>query len=301
MMTLHKKILRKLDHLLHPAKGEMLMLHRVTDNGSKLQHNRQFEITSEMLEEAILNYQSKGYMFVSVDDVVSMLKTKRFPNKHFVCFTLDDGYKDNLLKAAPIFRKYNVPFCIYVATSFVTGDVALWWYILEDIIMENEQLSLADGREFSCPTAEEKNNVFSLLHDEILENAHPRVFFDSLFLNYSYVWRQKAESLALNIAELQELAKDSLCTIGAHTVSHVNLVSISAKVKQKELANCKELLSSWIGQEVAHLSYPYGASDEECATIAGQVGFSSAAQAWGGSVRSNSNLFALPRNNMFRL
>lgn len=294
-MVLYNKILRKIDHLLHPAKGEVLMLHRVTSNGSVLEHNRQFEIYPDCLEKTILGYQAKGYLFVSIDDVVSMLKNRHFPEKYFVCFTLDDGYKDNLLEAAPIFRKYNVPYCIYVAASFVARDVALWWYILEDIIMENEQLLLADGRDFSCFTMAEKNRAFSILHDEILEEAHPKGRFDFLFRNYSYDWRQKAAQLALNMLDLQELAKDPLCTIGAHTVNHVNLVSLSTQEKQKELAISKELLSSWIGHEVIHFSYPYGAYDEECATIARQIGFSSSSQAWGGSVRRSSCVMHIPR------
>lgn len=294
-MALNMKILRKLDHLIHPAKGEVLMLHRVTDNGSKLKHNRQFEITPSTLKKAIQDYKSNDYLFVSIDDVVSMLKLGHFPNKPFVCFTLDDGYKDNLLEAAPIFRKYNVPFCIYVATNFVTGDVALWWYILEDVIMENEQLLLADDRVFSCRTMEEKNKVFSILHDEILEKNLQKEYFDSLFCSYSYDWMQKAEQLALNILELHELAVDPLCTIGAHTVNHVNLVSLSTHEKQKELANSKELLSSWIGHEVVHFSYPYGAYDEECSTIARLLGFSSSTLAWGGSVRKNTDLMSIPR------
>ena len=294
-MALYMKILRKLDHLFHPAKGEVLMLHRVTGHGSKLEHNCQFEITPQALERMILDYQSKDYLFVSIDAVVSMLKNRHFPEKQFVCFTLDDGYKDNLLEAAPIFRKYSVPFCIYVATNFVTGDIALWWYILEDVIMENKQLLLADGRNLPCFTMSEKNRAFSILHDELHDEAHPKGRFDFLFRNYSYDWRQKAEQLALNILELHELAVDPLCTIGAHTVNHVNLVSLSTHEKQKELANSKELLSSWIGHEVVHFSYPYGAYDEECSTIARLLGFSSSTLAWGGSVRKNTDLMSIPR------
>ena len=294
-MALNMKILRKLDHLLHPAKGEVVMLHRVTGHGSKLEHNCQFEITPQALERMILDYQSKDYLFVSIDAVVSMLKNRHFPEKQFVCFTLDDGYKDNLLEAAPIFRKYNVPYCIYVAASFVARDVALWWYILEDIIMENEQLLLADGRDLSCFTMAEKNRAFSILHDELLDEAHPKERFDFLFRNYSYDWRQKSEQLALNRSELQELANDTLCTIGAHTVNHVNLLSVSAEVKQREIGNSKEDLSSWIGREIMHFSYPYGAFDEKCISIVEQLGYASATQAWGGSVRSNNSCLSIPR------
>ena len=289
------KICRKIDHLFHPAKGEVLMLQRVTSNGTILEHNRQFELRPDCLEKMILDYQAKGFLFVSIDDVVSMLNTKRFPNKHFVCFTLDDGYKDNLLEAAPIFHKYNVPFCIYIATSFVTGDVALWWYILEDLIVENDKLTLTDGRVFPCSTMEEKNKVFTILHDEIIVRNSQKEYFDSLFFNYTYDWRQKAEPLTLNMAELQELAKDSFCTIGAHTINHVNLSQLSFREKLEEIVTCHTLLSALTGQEINHFSYPYGAYDEECISIVEQTGFSSAVMAHGGSVRENSDIMSVPR------
>ena len=294
-MVLYNKILRKIDHLLHPAKGEVLMLHRVTSNGSVLEHNRQFEIYPDCLEKTILGHQAKGYLFVSIDDVVSMIKTKRFPNRPFVCFTLDDGYKDNLFEAAPIFRKYNVPYCVYVATSFVTGDVALWWYILEDLIVKNDTLTLTDGRVFSCSTLGEKNKFFTILHDEIIVRKSQKEYFDSLFSNYTYDWRQKAESLVLNMAELQELAKDPLCTIGAHTVNHVNLSQLSYREKQEEIVSSRTLLSAWTGQAISHFSYPYGAYDDECIFIVEQTGFSSAVMAHRGSVRENSDIMSVPR------
>lgn len=36
-----------------------------------------------------------------------------------VAVTFDDGYRDNLYVAAPILEKYNLPFTIFVSTSFV--------------------------------------------------------------------------------------------------------------------------------------------------------------------------------------
>lgn len=33
-------------------------------------------------------------------------------------FTMDDGYKDNYTNALPIFKKYNVPYTIFVTTNF---------------------------------------------------------------------------------------------------------------------------------------------------------------------------------------
>ena len=296
MISLNR-IVRKFDHMLHPSKGVVLMLHRVTNDRSQLKQNRQIEITPAFLEKTILQYQSSGHVFVSMDAVAEMLRNQSFPSKPFVCVTFDDGYKDNLTVAAPIFRKYNVPYCIYVTTSFIDNSAILWWYVLEDIINSNSFIRLSDGRSFNCATLEEKNQTFQVLHDMIIFADTPsiRTYFEILFRAYDFDFEKKATELTLNIRDLKDLSKDSLCTIGAHTVSHPNLSLLSPTQKQTEIYTCKKLLSMWSGQEVVHFSYPYGIYDEECMSIVSNCHYFSSAIAYGGAVRSNSQLMALPR------
>ena len=71
--------------------GEILMLHRVVENRSVLEANRQMEITPELLEKTILDYQSKGYRFISLDEVHEIVSTQKRLKQKFVCFTFDDG------------------------------------------------------------------------------------------------------------------------------------------------------------------------------------------------------------------
>ena len=56
--------------------------------------------------------------------------------------TFDDGYRDNLEFAYPILKQYEVPFAIYVATSFADRVGEMWWLALEAVIARNPMISL---------------------------------------------------------------------------------------------------------------------------------------------------------------
>lgn len=115
-----KKIRRYWFNLLHPAIGEVWQLHRVTDEHSVQARVRDYEITPARLESLIIEYQSKGYEFISIAEVAERMCGKR--GKKFIAVTLDDGYANNYEVAYPIFMKYHVPFCIYVCKGMITDE-----------------------------------------------------------------------------------------------------------------------------------------------------------------------------------
>ena len=115
-----KKIKRYWFQLTHPLVGEVWQLHRVTDEHSVQMRVRDYEITPTRLESLIVEYQNKGYEFISIAEVAERMRGKQ--GKKFVCVTLDDGYADNYEVAYPIFKKYKVPFCIYICRRMITGE-----------------------------------------------------------------------------------------------------------------------------------------------------------------------------------
>ena len=115
-----KKIRKYWYKLTHPELGEVWQLHRVTDKQSVQERMRPYEITPKRLETLIEEYHDKGYEFVSIVKVTERMKGKK--GKKFVAITLDDGYADNYEIAYPIFKKHNIPFCIYVCRGMVTGE-----------------------------------------------------------------------------------------------------------------------------------------------------------------------------------
>lgn len=99
----------------------------------------------------------------------------------------------------------------------------------------------------------------------------------------------------LSANQLRQLAAEPLCTIGAHTVTHPHLSQIPSDEKMKEIIDSKRRLEEIMQSPVCHFAYPHGDFDAECEEIAHMAGFHTAVMAWGGGVRSNNNILALPR------
>jgi peptidoglycan/xylan/chitin deacetylase (PgdA/CDA1 family) len=282
-----QKIKRKIYKLFHPPVGEILMLHRVVENRSLLDVNRQMEITPQFLEKTLQIYQRKGYQFVSLDEVHEIVSKQMRPKQKFVCFTFDDGYADNYELAYPIFKKYNCPFVIYVTTDFPDGKAAMWWYVLEVILKENDTLVLGDGTNLPALTIEEKNEAFDNVRSKVFnaKGEDMERFVGQLLNKYTFSFSTLAERLALSWDQIEELSFNPLCTIGSHTVTHSPLTNLSTKELEKELRGSKSMIEKHINKLVVHFAYPYGIYNQKVTEFVKKAGYKTATLANGGKVR----------------
>ena len=93
--------------------------------------------------------------------------TQQDLRRRFVCITIDDGYRDTLRFAYPILKKHQVPFAVYIPTSFPDRLGELWWLALEAVVARNKRVRLLiDGKEqgFECASIAEKRHLFEQLY-----------------------------------------------------------------------------------------------------------------------------------------
>lgn len=109
------------------------------------------------------------------------------------------------------------------------------------------------------------------------------------------MWWYDGKQLGLHTESLKVLDAEPLCTIGAHTVSHPRLDTLSVDEQRKEMVDAKEALEEWLGHSVDHFSYPHGAYNEDTLAIVHDCKFHSALMAWGGTVRRGADQFLLHR------
>lgn len=247
------------------GKGLIFMLHRVLPEAQRNAYslNKDLAITPEKLEEFILYFKLKGFVFISLDELSDWLENKNKIKRKFICLTFDDGYKDNLVFGLPVLKKYNVPATIYVTNCFPDGNAILWWYLFEDYVKINRQLQLTSSivnyeffwnneheayAQFGSISNAIKSIPFIELHD-VLKTAFK--------LNDLELTAQvKSESLTWE--EVKNLSNEPLITIGAHTKNHVALKQQNKELVEQELRNSKLELESKIGKKVMHFAFPYG-------------------------------------------
>ena len=287
--------------------GAILMLHHVRPpRHDRFQPNHLLEVTPQYFERVIRRLSRSRVDLISLDEMHRRMTTGDFPRRRFVCVTFDDGYRDNHEFAYPVLKKYEVPFAIYVATSFADRIGELWWLALEAVVARNSRVTLLLGggeQGFDCATVAEKRDLFDELYRYVRSlptEEQLRVFVRDLCARYHVDIAEFCNDLCMNWNELTTLAADPLVTIGAHTVNHVMLAKVPERMARSEMAMSRSVIEASLGKRPDHLSYPVG--DKTSAgprefKIAAELGFKTAVTTRPGVLfpEHRDHLLALPR------
>jgi peptidoglycan/xylan/chitin deacetylase (PgdA/CDA1 family) len=285
--------------------GAVFMLHHVTPEPQRpFEPNRILRITPQFLERAIHVALDSGFDIISLDEAHFRLVEGLF-ERPFACFTFDDGYRDNLVHAYPIFKRYNLPFAIYVPGAFPDGDGDLWWLTLQSVIDKGDRLKLKMGgevREFDCATPVAKDSAFEEIYwwlRTISENE-ARAIVHELCQSARIDWREPGRTLPMTWEEIRNLAADKLVTIGSHTRQHFALAKLTESEARQEIELGTDRITRELGKRPEHLSYPYGSADAAGARefrIAKELGYKTAVTTRKGLIHAEhgEHLTALPR------
>ena len=243
--------------------GAILCLHRVDRiDSNRLWINEELKVSPAYLENLIVKYLTHHIDVISLDD--ALVRIADGSGKPFVCFTFDDGYKDNYQNAYPIFKKYNLPFCINLSTSFPEKTAILFWDILEEIILHNSAITLNDGTTYHCDTKELKEKTFVSIRDRIfkLPVSSFGISLKEMLSNYKFDLYEPVRKQALDWSEIIKMKESGLCTFGNHTHSHLSVLDATDVDMIKDISLCNELYTKNVGDELRYFCYPYGRYDE---------------------------------------
>ena len=298
------------DRLLAPALrglGVIFMLHHVlpaTAAKRGFAPNAELEVTPEFLDAVIGHMSRKGYRLASLDEAVEVVKRGRVEQPVAV-FTLDDGYRDNYVHAWPVFRAHGCPFTIFVAPAITDGISELWWKTLEHVVARSaavDSRNLLAGEVIRLSSDADRHAAWQRLYRAMraLDPQSQARAIRALAIAHGVDTGLLCRSLAMDWNDIRTLARDPLCSIGAHTVHHFALAKLDAGAAMQEAVASRDRIAAEIGRRPTTFAYPYGDASS-CGPrdfrLIANAGFAAAVTTRKGLLKAHhaSGLTALPR------
>lgn len=285
--------------------GLIFMLHQVSgEKRGEFAPNRGLMVTPGYLDTVLRDVKEAGLDIISLDEAHARI-TEGDTTNRFACFTLDDGYRDNLEIAFPVFAKHKAPFTIYIPSDYPEGRGEIWWLALEQVIESNDEIQFNSGREtclLPAKTVTEKNAAFELIYYHLcgLDADTHREQIAELCETHGVDMAKQCRDLIMTWDEIRKLAADPLVTIGAHTVGHQALARLSRNRARDEMKLGADRIKKELGSWPEHFSYPYGDASSAGPRefeIAKELGFKTAVTTRKGIVfpEHAEHMMALPR------
>lgn len=245
------------------GRGAIFMLHSVSPEAPPaFDPNGILRVTPAFLEEAILAVRRMGHDIVSLDEAARRLADPA-PSRPFACFTLDDGYRDNLVHAYPVFKRHDAPFAIYIATDYADGAGDLWWIVLENAIRKADHIAVTiagEARRFVTDNPASKSAAFQALYWPLrsLPEVQMRAIVQQIAADAGYDPSSLCRDLILSWDEIRTLAQDPLVTFGAHTKGHLALAKLPTDEAREEIRQSMARIERELGRPCRHFAFPYG-------------------------------------------
>jgi peptidoglycan/xylan/chitin deacetylase (PgdA/CDA1 family) len=243
--------------------GHIIALHRVVEkpDETRLSWSSKMEVTVAYLEETIIYFLSNNYDIISLNEMHRRLSNNELREK-FVVFTFDDAYEENFRLAYPIFKKYNLPFTIYITRALLEMNLKCWWYNIEEVLLSYNKISLGDF-DLETGTKKQEEDAFSKISSLIIDAPFDRAnaYYRKIIAKYP-TCKPYAQWRTMSKEQLHILNNDELVTIGAHSVNHYPLSKLSLEQATLDITESKNYLETLLQKPVKHFSYSYGNGDE---------------------------------------
>jgi peptidoglycan/xylan/chitin deacetylase (PgdA/CDA1 family) len=247
------------------GRGVIFTLHHVRPErrGNAFAPNAILSITPEFLEEAIQAALECDLVPAHLHDLPSLL-TDPSDRRKFVAFTLDDGYRNNAEFAAPVFRKFGVPYTIFINPGFVERTRTMWWETAAALTRKASTFEFDFGS--GLATVRSATNLQKFAAFERLASFVRSIDEDEAVARIDDTARNHhnidpmaiVDTLVMNEVELHNLAEDPLVHFGAHTVTHINLRRVTPERLQHEIQESAAAVERYVGRRPQSFSYPYG-------------------------------------------
>jgi peptidoglycan/xylan/chitin deacetylase (PgdA/CDA1 family) len=295
-----KKTSRKLRRLFRPG-AIILNYHRIANIASD-----PYCVAPETFAQH-LEYVQRTCHPMHLLDMVNAVQRGSLP-KRAVVITFDDGYVETLQQAYPLLACAQVPATVFVIAGDINCPPRSREDFLEQLLIHMTsapprlQLRIR-GEEYDWVIggAEQRQRAYTAIFQIMcaISTVEQIEVLNDLATWAGLCGTEHPGYCAMTSTELVLLTQDGLVELGAHTVSHPVLSTLSPKAQRSEIAGSREMLEAIIRKPVQTFAYPHGQEEDftkETAEIVKAAGFRVACTTIPGAVEGSPDLFRLPRH-----
>ncbi len=278
--------------------GTIFVLHSIVSDQDFLP-KESIHTSAGFLDAMVRHYQRQRIPIVSLSDAMDRVNSRS--RQRFVCFTFDDGYRDNLTLALPIFRKHGEPFSIYVSNAFLDRtypDHARGQ--LRHLINDHDAIDTGVfARPLRATTPQEKISAYHALRrliDRLGETER-----EDLFRRHGLPRVEALDRDFMTTAELKAAAENEpLLDIGGQTLSRKPLSHLDDVIAYDDICRNKAAVEAIIDRPLHHFAYPCGdagSCGERDFILVKKAGYETAATTRRGNLfpAHNESRWSLPR------
>ena len=252
------------------------MYHRVINDVSEDPFRLGMCVTAAQFE-CQLRYIKSNFDIVPLGEAMRKIRSDgKLPN-HCASITFDDGYCDNLEIALPIAKKLDITATVFVTTGEHGRRDAFWWDKIIDAFFYTKK-NWVDLSEFTGNRDIRYLNRFNI--GKVVRNV------------LEHFWGLRSDTIDQHLTRLYNLlgvfprSKSNRMQdkgivsihrrgweVGAHTVSHPNLVLQESMDVTREVADSKSYLENLLQTEIEGFAYPGGFTNKETAGVIKNLGF----------------------------
>ena len=301
-------------------KAIILLYHRIAD----VEIDPQLLCVSPAHFSEHMQVLREFYHPKSLVDIYQEKKVKHFPNQS-VMITFDDGYADNFLVAQNILNASEIPATVFVTSRMVDNKKEYWWDELERVFLSPNplprQLEMEINNEiisfvFDSELPRNAFEAWNVLSQSPLNSRQDAYLFLMSFLrksNFSarenllseiFAWAGldrntgRLKNLSVSSKLLSSLPKNGSLDVGAHTVTHPQLSSLTQSEQESEISGSKSDLEKLFDHPIRAFAYPFGERgdySEDSIKLVKKAGFSCACSNFSGLTTWMTDPFQLPR------
>ncbi|MGQ0739706.1 MAG: polysaccharide deacetylase family protein [Bacteroidota bacterium] len=251
------------------------LFHRVSDEADAL-----WPPMHPALFEKIIQFLTGNFKVMLLEDYLKEPAVYK-REKNLATISFDDGYRDNIEKAAPILLRYRCPASFYVVTDCIDRNIPTWTYITDHFFQQGANKELLLENDFVPGFLQQIRWNNEAESKEWGRKVKP--WMKSL-PNPQRLWVMKqieeqnrgsaiSRRMMMNWGEVKEL-QDTGFYIGSHSQTHPMLASLTSEEEIKEeLMISAGKIEEKLGQKPLTISYPIGSWDDRVTSASAESGY----------------------------